>query len=63
MLPHQHGGICSNLLWQKQMLDKFQTQKDPVTPSNADPGEMNYSGHPEPEPEPQNEAAQDEIEM
>jgi hypothetical protein len=63
MLPHQHGGICNNLLWQKQMLEKLQTKKDQITPSTSDPGEMNYTGAADPDLDPQTEAAQDEIEM
>ena len=64
MLPHQHGGICANLLWQKQLLEKFQTKKDQVTANHlADLSEINYTGVAEPEPDPQVEAAQDETEM
>jgi hypothetical protein len=64
MLPHQHGGICPNLLWQKKMLEKIQTKKDQVIPhSPADPSEINYTGVADPEPDPQKEAVQDESEM
>jgi len=64
LLPHQHGGICPNLLWQKQMLEKIQTKKDQVIPHNpADPSEINYTAAADPGPDPQKEAAQDETEM
>ncbi len=35
-LPHQNGGICTNLIWQKQMLDKFQKKKDEVITNSAE---------------------------
>ena len=64
MLPHQQGGICPNLLWQKQMLENFQKTKDQVTPHiAADPTEINYEGPAEPGPDSQTEEAQDETEM
>jgi hypothetical protein len=64
MLPHQHGGICPNLLWQKQMLEKFQMKKDQATSDGAEePSEINYMGPAEPEPDPQREAVQEEADM
>jgi hypothetical protein len=64
MLPHQYGGMCPNLLWQKQMLEKLQTKKDQVTTlSHADPGEINYTGVADPEPDTQAEDVQDEADM
>jgi len=64
MLPHQHGGICDNLFWQKQMLEKFQAKKDGFTPhSPDDPSDIHYTEDPDPEPNPELEAAQEESEM
>lgn len=60
-LPHQHGGICPNLLWQKQMLEKIQQKKDKVTPDN--PEVLSNIGNADPEPDPELDAAQDEAEM
>lgn len=62
-LPHQQGGLCQNLLWQKHMLEKFQTKKDRFT-SNIleDPSEIHVEDT-DPEPDFEMEAAQDEAEM
>lgn len=48
-LPHQNGGICPNLLWQKQMLEKFQKKKDVDTqPRAEDPIGCHYPDHTDP---------------
>jgi hypothetical protein len=64
MLPHQAGGICQNLLWQKQMLEKFQKQKDQVTPhSTEEPSGIEVVEADDPAPDPEQEAALDATEI
>jgi hypothetical protein len=64
LLPHQHGGICPNLLWQKQMLEKLQTKKDEVTfHSHEDASEINVGANADPEPDPEFDALHEETEM
>jgi hypothetical protein len=65
MLPHQAGGICPNLLWQKQMLEKFQKQKDQdATPcSTEEPSGINGVEEAGPAPDPEGEAARDATAM
>jgi hypothetical protein len=63
-LPHQNGGICPNLCWQQQMLEKFQKQKDNASPDGAEEqGGLDFGGRTDPEPDPESEATQDENEM
>jgi hypothetical protein len=63
-LPHQDGGLCQNLLWQRQMLEKFQMKKDELTPhSSEDPSEVHVNEEPDPEFDFEREAAQEEAEM
>jgi hypothetical protein len=64
MLPHQNGGICPNLLWQKQMLEKLQNRKDDVAPHNAEEqGGMEFAIGADPELDPEAESAQEQAEM
>ena len=69
LLPHQSGGTCQNLLWQKQLLEKLQTKKDEVIIHTYEPIGMDYNPDPEqeqiadPEPDPEMEASVDEAEM
>jgi hypothetical protein len=64
MLPHQAGGICPNLLWQKQMLEIFQQQKDQVTPhSTEEPSRIDVVEGADPAPDPDVEAVQDANEI
>ena len=64
MLPHQHGQICPNLLWQKKMLEQFQKRKDEVTAHSVeDLSGINYGGGADSDADPEAEAAQDETEM
>jgi len=63
-LPHQRGGICPNLLWQKQMLERFQTTKDEVGPESV----KESDGHGNPAtsdlaPDPELEATRDAAAM
>jgi hypothetical protein len=64
LLPHQDGGLCQNLLWQRQMLEKFQMKKDEFTPhSSEDPNDIHVAEDTDPEPDFDREAAQEEAEM
>jgi hypothetical protein len=64
MLPHQQGGLCQNLFWQKEMLEKFQTKKDESTQHTAeDASEIHVTEGTDPAPDFEREAAQDEAEM
>jgi len=64
LLPHQDGGLCQNLLWQRQMLQKIQMKKDAFTPhSSEDPSDIHVSEETDPEPDFDREAAQEEAEM
>jgi hypothetical protein len=64
MLPHQSGGICPNLLWQNQMLERIQKQKDNAPSHNAEEESgTDYAGMADSEPDPEQEAARDEAEM
>lgn len=66
LLPHQNGGICQNLLWQKQMLEKLHMKKNEEAPIH-DPTRMDKTAEPEqqpnPDPNPKLEAAMDDAEM
>ena len=62
--PHQNGGICPNLVWQKEMLEKFQKKKDEVISHSAEePIGINYSHSADSAPNPELEAARDEAAM
>jgi len=64
LLPHQDGGLCQNLSWQRQMLEKFQIKKNVFTPhSSEDPSDIHVSEETNPEPDFEREAAQEEAEM
>ena len=61
-LPHQNGGICPNLQWQQQILEKLQKKRDEVKPQNTyEPSGM--ENNPEPAPDLEMEAAMEETEM
>jgi len=64
-LPHQSGGICTNLSWQKQMLEIFQKKKDKViTPiTEEDPTGINKSDGAGSAPDPDTEFTQDQVAM
>jgi hypothetical protein len=63
-LPHQNGGICPNLEWQQQMLEKVQKKKDTDThPRSEEPIGNYYSESTGLASDPELEAAQDETAM
>jgi hypothetical protein len=64
-LPHQNGGICANLVWQMQMLERFQKKKDKViTPSmEEDTIGINYSDGADSVPDPDADFTQDDTAM
>jgi hypothetical protein len=68
MLPHQNGGICTNLHWQQQILDKIQRKKDEVAPQMFEESSRfncpdDADSAPDPDTEAAQDAAQDEQEM
>lgn len=63
-VPHQHGNICPNLVWQKRMLERFQGTKDKVTTHSADePSGPHYVNSAEPAAYPEREPRDDEAAM
>src|SRR5260370_31094940 len=63
-LPYQNVGLCQNLLWQRQMLETFQTKKDEFTPhSSEDPSEIHLTQETDPEPHFEREVVQQEAEI
>ena len=65
ILPHQNGGICPNLLWQKEMLEKIQKKRDNEVPLPIAEQltSKNYDREADLAPEPEVEAVEDETEM
>jgi hypothetical protein len=64
-LPHQNGGICTNLVWQKQMLEIFQKKKNKVVAPSTEEDQtgINYSESTKLAPDPEMEFTRDEAAM
>lgn len=63
-LPHQKGGLCANLVWQKKMLERFQLNKDKdITYRPKDLSGPANSDSADPDPDPDNYARHDNVAM